>query len=371
MLARLLEHWDRQRFTGTVISLGSAGHVGERIAGSGIRTIGLGLSRAFPNPVGLARLVRLLRQEQPDVVQTWMYHADVVGGIAARLAGVPAVAWNIRHSDLDPHAIRRRTIWIARAAARLSTRIPDIIVCCSRRAMTTHAGLGYDAARMRYIPNGFDTRAFQPDPGAREEVRKELNIHPSAPIVGLVGRFAPMKDHATFFAAAGSLQRELPDTHFVLCGGEITADNARLVELARGSGVIDQCRFLGVREDMSRVTNAFDVAVSASSSGEGFSNVLGEAMASGVPCVTTDVGDSASIVANTGIVVPPGDPTALATGMADILSAEPPRRHSLGQAARARIIDQFGLEATTGRYEALYAALGTRASDHSADAEPS
>ena len=187
-----------------------------------------------------------------------------------------------------------------------------------------YAERGFDAAKLTVIPNGFDSSRFRPDPAARDEVRREIGVAPDAPLIGLVARYDPFKDHATFLRAAAALVRTRPDARFLLCGNRVDAGNAELVEQIASLGLAEHVRLLGPRRDVQRIYAALDVLAQSSIS-EAFPLVLGEAMASGVPCAATDVGDSALIVGDTGRIVPPRNPEALAGAWADLL-ADRPRR---------------------------------------------
>lgn len=354
MLERLVSRIDRGAFDLRVISLTGVGPVGERIRGGGIEVVDAGLRRGRPDPRSPWIVSRLLRERPPDAVQTWMYHADLIGGLAARLAARVPVAWNVRHSTLDPSRDRRMTIMTARLCAGLSRSVPRAIVCCSRSSMLAHERLGYDTRKMLLIPNGFDTSRFAPDPAARARMRAGLGIDPAAEVVGLVARLHPQKDHATFLRAARILLEHRPGARFVLCGDGVVPADPLLSRLLRETGVGGAAELLGARDDMPAVQSSLDVAASSACGGEGFPNVIGEAMACGVPCVVSDVGDSAEIVGDTGIVVPSGDPAALAAGWERILSLAPGDRARLGMRARRRIETMFDLADVTARYERLY-----------------
>jgi len=367
MLERLVSRIDRGSFDVRVISLTGVGEVGERMRLAATAVEGAGLRRGRLDPRAPWIVAGMLRG-CADVVQTWMYHADLIGGFAARLAGRIPVAWNIRHSTLDPSRDRRTTILTARACALLSRAVPQAIVCCSNASKQTHERLGYDASKMIVIPNGFDTERFSPDPGARGRIRAELGIDPSAAVVGLVARLHPQKDHGTFLRAAGILLARRPGTRFVLCGEGVIPSDPSLARLLRDTGTGEAALLLGRRDDISALQAAFDVGASSAVGGEGFPNVIAEAMACGVPCVVTDVGDSEEIVGDTGIVVPAGDPEALAAGWERILSMPQAERARLGLAARGRIEERFDLASVTARYEELYrrlAAAGRRAAPRS------
>ena len=354
MLYKLLSAMEREAFEPLVVSLTDIGPVGEKIRALGVPVRALGMRRGVPDPRGVWRLVRLLKRQRPYLVQTWMYHADLLGGLAARLAGrgIPVV-WGIHHSNLDPKGNKRTTIWTARVCARLSHRLPSRIVCCSEASRQVHAALGYAPQKMVVIPNGFDLSAFRPDPSARESVRRELGVAADALLIGLVGRFDPQKDHSNFVAAAALLSAAYPEAHFLLCGDGVNWDNQKLAGWIEEAGLRKRFHLLGRREDMPRLTAALDIA-SSSSYGEGFPNVIGEAMACGVPCAVTDVGDSAFIVGDTGLVVPPRDPEALAQAWKKLIDMGQEGRQRLGGAARKRILENFNLPDIIARYEALY-----------------
>lgn len=354
MLYKLLSGMDREAFEPRVVSLTDVGPVGEKIRALGVPVHALGMRRGVPDPRGAWRLTRLLKKDRPHLVQTWMYHADLLGGLAARLAGgVIPVVWGIRHSNLDPEGNKRTTIWTTRACAWLSHRLPAKIVCCSEASRRVHTALGYAAEKMVVIPNGFDLTAFKPDPEVREEVRRELGIPADALLIGLVGRFDPQKDHRNFVAAAALMSAAYPEVHYLLCGDGVSWDNHELAGWIDEVGLRQRFHLLGRREDMPRLTAALDIA-SSSSYGEGFPNVIGEAMACGVPCVVTDVGDSAFIVGDTGMVVPPRNPEALAQAWKKLMEMGPEGRKKLGEAARRRVLENFNLPDIVARYEGLY-----------------
>ena len=355
MLYKLLSRQDRATVQAKVISLVGTGPIGEKIRALGVPVLNLGMSRGVPNPFGIYRLARWLRNDPPDVVQTWMYHADVVGGFAAKLAGGIPTAWNIRHSNLLD-SDKRLSRGTAMLCARLSSWLPRRIVCCSEVARQAHADLGYAADRMVVIPNGFDLTAFRPDPAARLSVRQELQIAEETLLIGLVGRFHPHKDHQTFIRAAARLHTVFPQVHFLLCGDNISWRNPDLAGWIKAANIQHRCHLLGRREDIPRLDAALDIATSSSSS-EGFPNVIGEAMACGIPCVVTDVGELPYIVGETGWVVPPKDPDALANAWRQLIELGPADRTKRGEAARRRVSERFNLQTVVAQYQQIYQKL--------------
>jgi len=360
MLLKLLERIDRSRFSLRVFSLTTLGEIGPRIQALGIPVEAMGMNRHAPSPLAVAALARRLRETKTDLVHTWMYHADLLGSIAARLAGVRTIAWCIHNTNLDRDKSKRATRLVARLNATVSRWLPTGILCCADAARDVHVRRGYSGDKMEVIPNGFDLSRFRPDSEARHAVRNELNLAVDTPLVGVVGRHDPQKNHAGFLAAAGLLLRSRPGVHFVLVGTGIDAGNGELVAAAHRAGVFDVCHWLGQRDDIPRLMASLDVLASSSFS-EAFPNVLGEAMACGIPCAVTDVGDSATIVGDTGRIVRSGDMPALAVAFDELLALDPEQRAAIGGRARLRVEEHFEIGQVVRRYEDYYERLAQAA----------
>lgn len=357
MLAKLVERLG-EPFRHHVISISSVGEPGRKLAQCGAVVESLGLRSAVCDiGPGVVGLYRRLRQLQPDVVQTWMYHADLLGGLAARMAGIRAIAWNIRNSDLDAERTKCFTRIVVRCCAWLSRWIPERIVCCSETARGIHERLGYDGSKFTIIANGFDLSRFTPDPAARRAVRDELGLAGDAPLVGLIARYDPQKNHAGFLDAAARLHGIRSDVHFMLAGHGVDRHNAMLISDIRGHGLEGVTHLLGLRTDIPRLMAALDVLALSSSYGEAFPNVLGEAMSCGVPCAATDVGDSAAIVGDTGRVVAPGDMPGLAAAMAELLALSPPERLRSSQRCRERVEEHYEINRIAKQYGDLYQSM--------------
>lgn len=355
MLARLVERMDPVRFRCDVISLVEPGPVGVRLRDAGVAVTSLGLRRGRPALGAVPRLVRMLREHRPDLLQTWLYHADLLGLVAGRLAGVPHILWNVRNSDMamGRYALLSR---LTLHACRLAARYPDGIVVNSRAGYDHHRRLGYRARVWFFIPNGIDLECFRPDAAARARVRDELGIPLEAPLIGFVARVDPMKDHETFLRAAALLARQRPDVRFLLAGagtGPGGGIDGPVREAALGARLVR----LGAREGMPGITAALDVAASVSRFGEGFPNVVAEALACGVPCVVTDVGDAARIVGRAGAVVPLGEPQPLADAWEELITAGPEARYAMGRQGRERVGHLYSLTRAVERYEDLYASV--------------
>lgn len=344
-LTRLVPALASHNVTSTVFSLTDDGVHGEELRSQGTEVRPLGLRVDRPDPRIPIRLVRHLRDIRPDVVMTWLYDADIVGGIAARLAGIP-VMWNIRQSAMGPEAPTRHRL-LLRSEVLLSRVLPRRIICVSQSAKDDHVAVGFPAQRMVVIHNGVDVERFRPDSAARTAVRRELGVPPDAMVIGHVARFDPQKDHATMLRAAAVVLRQRPGTQLVMCGDGVLASNRRLSNLVEASG-IDRSglHLLGRRPDAERLMTTFDVAVSSSAYGEGLTNAIAEAMASGIPCVATASGDAFQLLGDTGEVVPVRDPAALAEAILRVAT----RTQVPDAAARRRIVDHFGMASAAATY---------------------
>lgn len=354
MLVRLLESLDdQQRRRQSVICLRPRWGLEEKIEEMGIPVQSLGMSGS-PNPADVFRLGRAMRRAPADVIQTWMLHSNVLGGLVAHGVSRAPVAWGVHLSDFSRSTLGTKAIMVQRAEGLCSWFIPSSIVACSVSSRETMERFRYRRARITTIPNGFDVEHFRPDPAAREEVRRELGLSPSTTVVGHLARLHPIKDHPTLLTAAREVVSRFDDVRFVLAGDGVTSDNPSLQPLAAPLG--DKVLMLGNRHDVPRLLNGFDLAVS-SSSGEALSLAIGEAMATGIPVAATRCGESAELVSDTGTTAPVSDPAALAEAIAELIELGPERRRELGIRARARITDSYSLRGMVDSYSRLWADL--------------
>lgn len=354
-LCRLLESMNRREFRHSVVSLSRNDTLGGRVRASGADLKFLNLVPSRPNPMEIVRLRKTIQLETPSVIHGWMYHGNLGAALAARTRAAPLI-WGIRHSLHDLRNERVSTRAAIRAGAWLSAR-PQTIVYNSHTSAGHHEAIGYSAAHRRVIPNGFDTESFKPDSAARARVRAELAIPSNAVVVGHVARWHPVKDHGNLLRAAQLLLRSRENTLFVLVGEGVDASNRLLTEQLHQLGIASKVRLCGRRSDIAAVNAAFDIAA-VSSRGEAFPNAIGEAMACGVPCVTTDVGDAREIVGSAGVVVPPSEPEALCAGWRQILDLGDAGRNVLGESARRRILQFYSLAACMDAYRDLYHQIG-------------
>lgn len=354
-LVNLLESDLGRRFDHRVLSLGGAGHYGPVLRKQGIAVDTLELAGAGFAISGIARLRRLMRDFRPNIVQGWMYHgnlfAELAVGIFERSA---ATSWNIRQSLYDIGTEKNGTRAVIRLLRRLSLR-PRAIIYNSYQSRAHHEGFGFVAPPGRVIPNGFDTKRWRPDAAARVAFRAALGVGPGTPVLGFVGRLHPQKDVPTFLAAASAAMAKQLDMHVAMVGEGLGPDSEALApwreKLPRA-----RLHLLGRRGDIEAILPGFDLFCLSSTS-EAFPNVIGEAMATGLPCIATDVGDCTRLMGQTGRIVRPGDPCQMAEAICEVAAMDLARRGEMGEAARARIVAEYELGATVEAYAELYESM--------------
>lgn len=355
ILSQLVERLNPEEFYSQVVSLTEMGPMAARIASVGVKVDALEMRAKGRRIAGFARLRRYLRETKPAIVQTWLYHADLIGGFAS--VGLPTkLVWNLRQSNLHSDTSKGGTRLVAAACAPLSHILPDSIVCGSQSASEVHATMGYSTRKMVVIKNGVDLNRFKPQPQDRIAMRRELGVEDRAILVGMIARFDPQKDHETFVDAASKFSAKHDDVHFVLCGTGINKQNAQLLNWINRGGRAERFHLLGIREDIPVVTAALDLLVSSSAYGEGIANTLLEALACGVPVVATEVGDARDIVGDSGRVVPPGNSECLLEAFEDVL-INILRDDTLSRRARERAEGQFDMDGMVENYERLYRQL--------------
>jgi glycosyltransferase involved in cell wall biosynthesis len=357
MLYQLLKAGKDNQHDQMVVSLTGQGPVSKDIRALDIRVQELELRRWGQGPGSLWKLFRIIRDYRPDLVQTWLYHADLIGGLAARLSSRGRVVWGVHHTLTTANSLKSATFLVARLNALLSRFIPARIVCCSQTALETHARLGYREDKMLMIPNGTDITRFRPDSPAGSRLRSALGLPERAKVIGMFSRFHPQKDHHTLILAAGILLEEMPDVHFLLAGEGIDNDNRQLKDWIANAGVADNIHLLGLRQDTPLLYAALDVFTLSSSHGEALPLVLCEAMACGIPCVATDVGDAARVLGDTGLCVPVNDPASLSRAWKAILDGPDSEYERLSHAARKRIEDHYDFDLAAVKYNHLYEAI--------------
>jgi glycosyltransferase involved in cell wall biosynthesis len=352
MLFKLISAMDQTFFENGVVSMADLGIVGKRLEELGIKVWTLGMKKGVPSLRGSVNFFKILKTEKPVILQTWMYHADLLGTLARIRYRSLKLIWNIRCGYMDFSQYRRMTLWVVKLCARLSS-LPEAVIVNATEGKEQHQRLGYHPKRWELIPNGFDLQRFNLNPEARIAVRKELGLGEETLLIGMAARFDPMKDHQNFLSAASALAEENSNVCFLLLGEGITGENPFFRTYLNHGPLSGRLFLLGFREDVARITAALDIAT-LSSFGEGFPNAIGEAMACRIPCVVTDVGDSAYLVGDCGEVVPPRDPKGLLEAWKKLLNLSSHDRQTLGLRARKRVKNNFDLKIIAESYKKLY-----------------
>jgi len=356
MLKRLIASHNRSsEYSHRVISLTGLGKVGEELQATGVLVRALGIRNGLDVFQAFSRLRSQLAEDKPDIVQTWMYHADLLGGLAARSLGIRHILWGVRTTEIRAGGSKVTRI-IRKVCAYLSPHVPSMIVCAANAARQVHEAVGYASSKMLVIPNGFDVEKLVATPEQVSAVRREGGLTAEQRVIGSVGRFNAVKDQRNFVLAAGILARRYRDLRFMMVGRDLDQHNVQLMQWITDTGKPECFVLLGERSDVSACLAAMDIFCLHSRT-EGFPNVVGEAMVMGRPCVVTDVGDAALLVADTGVVVPKEDARALAEGIESLLSRPTAELHCLGQRARQRIHTHFTMDRTRQQFEQVYQQL--------------
>jgi glycosyltransferase involved in cell wall biosynthesis len=350
MMFRLVQSGKKHKHI--VVSLTTEGKLGEKLSLQGIEVHALGLTNLLVLPLALVRLVKLINTTRPDVVQTWMYHSDLIGGFAAKWCGVNRIHWGIRSTQV-PNArisLTRLAIWLG---AKLSYFLPTKIVCCAESVRIEHLKLGYCPEKMLVIENGYDVKTFLAARSERQWRRDSLEFKAKDIIIGIVGRFDYLKDYKNFVEATGKVARGNEHVKFLMVGRNINFGNDQLRIWIENTGFRDRYILLDEREDIPGLLSAMDIFC-LSSRAEGFPNVIAEAMACKLPCVVTDVGDAAKIVGATGVVVPPENSDALACALLEVAAKNERARSQLGEKAMLLIEEHYSINSIVMKYEQLY-----------------
>jgi len=349
MLYKLLSSLRDGSVNSLVISLMGRGKITGGIEGLGVKVETLDLKQGrLPGWQDIKKLRWIIRNFNPDIVQGWMYHGNMAATMAAFLFDPmhrkAKLFWNIRQTLYDLKSEKFQTRCLIRLGGWLSF-LPQTIIYNSTLSAEQHNQVGFLLKKNKMIANGFDLQKFRPDQHRRQQLRKELEVSENTILVGHISRLHPMKDHATLLrtidrvvdslSSIGSKQKVL----FLLIGHGVTSDMSNNLSI----------RFLGERSDIPKIMSALDIVVSSSAWGEGFPNVIGEAMASEVPCVVTDVGDSAYIVGQYGRVCPVGDDQCIASSLLQLIENKQ-ERITAGSQARKRIAKNYSMDKIKREY---------------------
>lgn len=360
-LVELARRLPKDQFRVSVITFYGGGAMAGDIEGQpGIRRYSLEKRGRWDLVGFLFRCWSLLRQLKPDILHGYLGTANELSLLCGRLIGA-RIVWGIRASNVD----LARYDWLSatsfRAAAWLS-RCADAIIANSYAGRAYHVAHGYSGRRMVVIPNGIDTDRYRPEPRARQRIRRAWGVGDDDVLIGIVARLDPMKDHSTFLHAANLLARAHTTVRFVCVGDGPAEYRQTLQRLTEQLALSDRLLWVGPRDDMADVYPAFDIATSSSAFGEGFSNAIGEAMACGVLCVVTDVGDAAVIVQDAARIVPPGDPVALSAAWARMLRLSPAERIAMAETDRARVTQAYNSAVLVERTASVLSCVRRRTS---------
>lgn len=354
MLYKVLSNLNRNRFKPVVITLTNLRGYNTSIKNLNIPIINIGLTNNISSFFKIFKLFVVLHRISPSVVHTWMYHADLLGGIVAYILKVPKIIWCVRHSDFSKSTVKYSTYLIMKFCTYLSKHIPNEIIYCSSRAADIHESFGYSTNKRKIIPNGFDLTNFRQSSSKRLKIRNELKINVNSILIGQVGRFHPQKNHLGFLKSICSINNKFPGTHFLLVGKGITHNNALISNFIFKNNLSSVVHLLGLRHDIPAIMASLDILVSASTNGEAFPNVIGEAMSCGVPCVVTNVGDSVEIIGNSGVVANAFDSSDIAEKIIKLINLHPSERLKLSKDARQRVKLHYDIRNVIKLYESLY-----------------
>lgn len=341
-----------------VVSLMDEGKYGPLLIDKGISVCCLNMSSGKLPLKSIGQLFKLIKTAKPDVVQTWMYHADLIGGVVAKSMGVKKVFWNIRHSNFNPNFTKTSTIRVAKLCAKLSGIIPSTIISCSHLAIPAHIAIGYDKKKFTVISNGYDLDLFKIDNNARFSIRRELNIG-DKPVLGMVGRYDPQKNHTGLIRSLHKVAEQGYDFDLLLVGKQLDESNEQLLNIINNSNLKGKVHLLGQRNDIPNIMNVLDIHILSSSYGEGFPNVIAEAMACGTLCIATNVGDSSIIIDNYGWIVEANNDELLANAILEALELNnnPNAWNKMRALANEHITNNFSIELMTQKYNKVWNSL--------------
>ncbi len=349
-LYHLLSEWRSSELTHHVICLDEKGVIGDWIERLGIPVIPLRMRRRLRRYIGLIQAYRYMRRIKPDIIHTHMYHANIVGIL---IKGKRPCIWGIYCSNLDSSRYSRRSRLIKSINFRWSHR-PDYIIFNSEAGLHYHIRHGFPAAHSGMIPSGFNTELFRPNAGEGEQIRRQYGIPNNAAVIGYFARLDVMKNHEALIKAIPKILKSIPDTHFILAGRGVEKENPIFQNWLNQVEGLHQIHLLGERHDIHQLYNALDLFVMTSRWGEGLPSVIGEAMASGIPCLVTDVGDNRRLLGDTGMFISSETPEGLADEIIRILRIPLAERVEMSTRARERILNYFQIGYIAQQYSDLY-----------------
>lgn len=355
MLLRLVKTSSFQKQQLTVISLLPSGTLFKDFSScTNVYTFNFG--NPFRALIGFFQLFFLIRDLKPDVVHSWLYQSDLISGVIAKSLGVKVIIWSIRQTNLDLRYNKISTLVAAKLCALFSYIVPDVIISNSCSGRLSHIDFNYQKAKIKVIQNGIDLDRISAISNPKKLLKNEIGIDTDVPLIGMIARFDPQKDHQTFLNAAVLILKQHPKTHFLLCGQGVDYSNKTLIHEIQSLGLKSNFTLLGLHADIEHISSSLDIHVLCSF-GEGWPNVIGEMMAAGVLCVSTDVGESSSIMGNIGITVPVGDAEGVFNAVSQLLLLEDSEKKNLRQRGRNRIENLYEISKIADQYLRVYSEL--------------
>ena len=352
MLFKYLSNSNRNLLSHHVVSLTGIGKTGLKIKNIGIPIYTI--STSVYSLKGLKELYCIFKTIDPEILQSWLYRSDFFSLFLKIFKPKVILCWNIRAYKVCNY-MKTKKCFLIRLLA-LFSKIPKVIIINSTVSLEYHKKIGYHPRRWKYIPNGFDVPNYDKSQKDLSKFKRKLKIHKDTMIIGMVARFSIEKDHLTFLKACSLIKKMIPDVHYILVARKVEKSNKELSSIIKKLHLEKNVHLLGEREDIHKITSYFDIACS-SSIDEAFPNVIGEAMSSSVPCVVTDVGNSAKLVGDTGLIVEPKNPKQISDACIKLLNKSKNDRQKLGLKARQRIINHFSIHKISSQYDQVYKKL--------------
>lgn len=354
VLYRLVTHDNANQHI--VISMMNEGNYGPLLEKNNIKTYYLGLNRGKVSILPLIKLKSILKIEEPDIIQTWMSHADLFGGIVSKILGHKNLIWNIRHSKLTYRASNIKTNAVILTCMAMSNFIPKKILCCSERTYQDYAGHGYPKNKMTVISNGYEFDKFNTNSNSRKLIRTELGIAEDINLLGMIARYDPNKNHHGLLRSLKLVKESNDNFKIILVGRDLNDNNNTIKNKIRELGLEQHILLLNQRNDIPAVMNALDIKILSSISGEGFPNVLAEAMACGTLCVATNIGDSSIIIDDYGWVVEADNDKLLANAILEALELKrnTTEWNRMKVLAKQHIIDNFSISLMVEKYNKVW-----------------
>lgn len=351
MLERLLKEGVDTRNT-LIISLSEKGEISKNLEDLGYRVFKIKLKKNFFSVLkGVFVLRRFFLTFRPDIIQTWLYHSNILGSIAASFLKIPVV-WNLRGTSI-PQGFFSITNLIVGLSSFLSYSMPNKIICCGESVKKAHKKLGFSKSKMVVLPNGYDFKNFKRNKQARCNIRKSYDISESNILIGSVGRFDLLKDHKNFIQACSLIRKRNKNIKFMIIGRDINIKNDALMSILIRHNMETDIILVDEQKDLNSFYSAMDIFCLHSFS-EGFPNVLVEAMANSLPCVSTNAGEAGIILNDPEFTVRVNNPTELSEKLLCMIELSTDKRKQLGLNNSNKVKKKYDIRKIKRIYFDLY-----------------